>query len=122
SNFSLTSGSVSYNVTFDYNSSLGSITVNGAAAASGYVQSVEVGNTLALTATAKGSTFLGWIDGENRRLSTSTSYTLAPASDTTVTAVFADTTPWFLVGGEYLYEGLTLAAQRLRLPQQKLLC
>ena len=112
SNFSLTSGSVSYNVTFDYNSALGSVTVNGAAAASGYVQSVEVGNTLTLNATAKGSTFLGWIDGDNKRLSASTSYTFAPASDTTVTAVFADTTPWFLVGDEYLYEGLTLAAQK----------
>ena len=112
SNFSLTSGSVSYNVTFDYNSALGSVTVNGAAAASGYVQSVEVGNTLTLNATAKGSTFLGWIDGDGFILSKTAQYTYAPAGDITIKAVFAASSPWFLVSNEYLYEGLTLAAQK----------
>lgn len=113
SNFALTSGSVEYAVGFEYDSTLGSITVDGSEVSSGDSKSVVVGNSITLSATVEsGATFLGWIDQNNMRLSTATSYTLSPAQNMTVTAVFAASSPWFLVSGEYLYEGLDTAAAK----------
>ncbi len=111
-NFKFASGGLSFNFNLEYNEDLGSVTLGGAAVGSGYTQSVNAGESLALVATAKNSTFLGWADQNNKLLSKAATYSLTPSEDITVKAIFADLTPWFLVGGEYLCEGLTAATQK----------
>ncbi|MBP3478147.1 MAG: hypothetical protein J6K03_01525, partial [Oscillospiraceae bacterium] len=104
SNFSLVAAATSSNVTFAYDSSLGSITVGGAAMANGGTkENVSLTDGVALVATpVSGARFLGWIDtADNALLSTAASYTLIPTANMTVKAVFvgAGSTPWFMVGG-----------------------
>lgn len=103
SNFSLTAAAASSNVTINFDSALGSVTVGGTAIASGATQEVSLTDGVALVAAASnGGRFLGWINGsDNSILSTATSYALNPASDMTVEAVFvgANSEPWFMVGG-----------------------
>ena len=89
------------NVTFDFDSALGDVTVGGTATTSGAVVSVSGETGVALSATAKnGSIFLGWTDDSGMILSTAATYTLVPAQDMTVKAAFAVSggTPWFAVG------------------------
>ncbi len=103
SNFSLTVASDSSNVTINYDSTLGSVTAAGDTVLSGGVVSdVTLANGVALVAApSSGAKFLGWVDAaDNSVISTAASYTLTPASDMTVKAVFAKDggTPWFGVG------------------------
>lgn len=114
SNFILTAAAASSNVTFEYDSTLGSITVDGESVASGTSKSISV-DGVPVSATAKnGATFLGWIDSEGKLLNNSGSYTLQPAADMTVRAVFAGTATtsngWFLAGGDHLFSDLNTAA------------
>ena len=108
-NFSVNAAATSSNVTVGYNSALGSVTVNGAAAASGSVH--EVASTGApFVATAKsGAKFLGWINTANNSvLSTAATYTVTPVSDMSVRAVFASASaePVFWADGtQKLIEG-----------------
>ena len=103
SGFELASVSTSSNVTFAYDDALGSITVAGEAVANGAVKELSLSEGATLVATPNsGTTFLGWLDGENMILSTDTTYTIKPTADTTVTAAFATNdgtgTAWFSVG------------------------
>lgn len=111
SNLSLVEAQSSSSITFAYDDSLGSVTVDGSAVSNGSTASIPLSGA-ELNATAKaGSTFLGWIDGDNKWLSTAASYTLTPTEDMSVTAVFANTsTAWFLAGGDHLYDDLNDAA------------
>ncbi len=101
SDFSLTAAAESSNVTVDFDSTLGSVTAGGEAVAAGDVLNVSLAEGVTLVATAKsGATFLGWIDANGAIRSTEASYTLTPAADMTVKAVFAkdNVTSWFAVG------------------------
>lgn len=103
-------------VTFVYDSSLGSITVAGSAVSSGHKEQVTT-TGVAVTATANdGKKFLGWVNEEtHQRYSTDTSTTLTPGEDATIRAQFvkADTTDgWYLVGGTYLYSDLNQGAEK----------
>lgn len=100
SNFSLIVASNSSNVTIEFDSALGSVTAGGTVVSSGTMQEVSLTDGVALVATPNGSTFLGWIDAEGKVLSNAASYTLNPANDMTVKAVFvgANSKPWFGVG------------------------
>ena len=101
SNISLVTIKENSDVTFTFDSSLGSVTAGGAAVANGATQSVSGETGVVLVATAKsGATFLGWVDADGKILSTEASDTLKPAQDMTVKAVFAQNggTPWFGVG------------------------
>ena len=103
SNFSLTTAAASSNVTVKYDSTLGSVTAGGNAVSNGEViEGVALTDGIALVATANsGTTFHGWIDtADNSIISTDKSYTLKPAADTTVKAVFtgANSEPHFSVG------------------------
>ncbi len=90
-----------YNVSFSFDASLGSITVDGASPSAGSTVSSE---GAALQASPAGDArFIGWINAEtNEILSTSESYTLMPAADMSVRAVFARDggTPVFMVGSK----------------------
>ncbi len=101
SNFSLVAIAASSNVTVNYDSALGSVALGGAAINAGTTH--EVGSSgVALVATEKsGCRFLGWVnEADNSLLSRSKSYTLVPASDMSVKAVFvgANSAPHFMVG------------------------
>lgn len=99
-NFSLTAAAASSKVKFEYDASLGSVTVDSAAISSGVEKDIPAsGATLAAT-TKSGATFYGWIDAkDNSILSTSASYKLEPAAAMTVKAVFlnANSVPHFYV-------------------------
>lgn len=97
-------------VTFQYDSSMGSITVAGnAVTAGGQVEITSAGAALVATP-ASGATFLGWIDANSHvLLSTAASYTLEPANDMTVQPVFTKGNAWFLVNGNSLYGDLNEA-------------
>ena len=113
SNFDWQKAADSSNITFVYDSTLGSITVDGTETSSGTTKKISVDGT-ALTAKAgSGVTFLGWIDdADGRILATAADSTLQPASDMTIRAVFAKTSPWFQVDSTYLIEGLTEATAK----------
>lgn len=115
SNISLVAAAAQSNVTVDYDSALGSVTVNGKAVASGEATVATLVDGATLVATpASGSSFLGWINASNDFiLSTSTSYKLTPASDMTVKAVFTGKTAaaYFVAGdSSYLFADLNKAA------------
>jgi len=99
------------NITFEYDSSLGSITVGGTAVTTGTTQSVSKDDGVQLVATPNGSTFLGWIDGDGKILSTEATYTLKPTNDMTVKSVFTNSTSnaWFRIGSSYLFDDLNKA-------------
>lgn len=93
----------SSNVTINFNSTLGSVTAGGNSAANGEViEGVTKTDGVVLAATpASGATFLGWVDGGGKILSSDATYTLKPASNTTVKAIFGSASkPCFGVGAE----------------------
>ena len=103
SNFSYVAAKDSSDVTFAFDGDLGSVTVDGTAVNSGDIKNITLATGATLVATPNsGATFLGWVDADNKIISTVTSYTLKPAADMTITAAFASNngtgTPWFAVG------------------------
>ena len=100
SNISLVEVSESSDVTFEFDSSLGSVTAGGNAVASGEVLNVSGTDGVELVAKANGSIFLGWTAADGKIISTAATYTLVPAQAMTVKAAFAVSggTPWFGVG------------------------
>ena len=111
-NVTLTAAAASSNVTFVYDSSLGSVTVGGNAVANGGIVNISGTDGAELVATpASGSTFLGWTDVEGNLLYSAATYSYTPASDTTVKALFANEkgNAVFTVGGNY-FDDLNAAA------------
>ena len=101
SNFNLVEAKAESNVTFDFDSTLGSVTVAGSAVENGATQAISLENGAELVATTNGSVFLGWVNAEDHSiLSTAATYTLKPADDMTVVAAFAENggNAWFGVG------------------------
>ncbi|MDO4748112.1 MAG: hypothetical protein Q4A12_02935, partial [Eubacteriales bacterium] len=102
SNISLEAAASASNVTFEYDSAMGSVTVGGEAVASGDTKEISLSEGATVVATANsGVTFHGWVDAEGKILSTAATYELKPAGDTTVKAIFigADSAPHFMLGG-----------------------
>ena len=100
-NISLSVAASESDVTFEYDSAYGSVTVGGTAVSSGTTQSVTLADGVALVATPKsGATFLGWVDGTGAIISKSASFTIIPSAAMTVKAVFigSGSAPHFGVG------------------------
>lgn len=114
-NFRIVIAAEKSNVTFKFDNTKGSVTVNGAGIDPDDVEEVELNTGAALVATSNsGVTFLGWINAETGFiLSTAASFTLKPMEDMIVKAVFVTTASdvgWFLAsGGTYLFDDLTKA-------------
>ncbi len=103
SNFSIVAAKDSSAVTFQFDSAAGSVTAGGNAVENGAVLDVSSAG-IALTAT--GSNFVAWINADTHEiLSKDASFTLEPAADMTVQAIFS-TNAWFLVNGNSLYGDL----------------
>ena len=101
SNFELVVAKEASDVTVNFDSSLGSVTAGGNAIESGATVSATITEGVELCAVPNdGVKFLGWIDAERKIVSTSDTYTLMPADDMTVRAVFVKNggTAWFSVG------------------------
>ena len=107
SNISVTTLYDSTNLTVNYDSTLGTVTHDGSVVSAGTtISGIAMDETL--TASAKsGSKFLGWIATDGEILSRDAAYAVKPSSSAmTVTAVFANTSPWFFVSDScYLVEG-----------------
>ena len=110
-NFAIAAVQESSKVTFQYDSEFGSITVAGSAMTSGANMDVPSAG-VELKATAKnGAIFVGWIDANTHALlSKNATFTLEPANDMTVKAVFTKNA-CFLVNGGELYENLNAALE-----------
>ncbi len=114
SNISLVEAASSSNVTFEYNSAYGNVTVNGAAVSTGESKEITLASGATLVATAANSgRFLGWINTANSQLiSTEPSFKLTPVADMTVRAVFVGSTgiAYFRAnGGSFLFDDLNKA-------------
>ena len=109
-NFACAAVKDSSKVTFQYDNTLGSITVAGNAVAAGDQLDVASAGAALVATPASGASFLAWIDAATHViLSRTASFTLEPSDDMTAQAIFTKTTPWFLVNGNALYEDLTEA-------------
>ena len=109
SNFTYTAAKETSTITFDYDSALGSVTVDSSTVADGGVVEISKdGSTLTATP-ATGVTFLGWTDGDGIILSTDATFTYNPFNDGSVKAVFTKGTACFGVGSVFLSDNLTLA-------------
>jgi len=115
SNLNLVVAEASNDVTVLFDDSLGGVTVDGVAVSNEFIKSdVALGESVSLVATpSSGVTFLAWINSSNGSIySTESNYTLTPANDVTVKAVFVPNTgarAWFCVGGTYLFDDLNVA-------------
>ena len=111
-NLELVTVAAQSNITFEVDSSMGSMTANGTAVTSGNALTVDSNGVVLVATAASGVTFLGWKDSENHLLSKNATYTFVPTSDTTVTPVFTrgNGTPWFDVDGMYLTSDLNEAS------------
>ncbi len=102
SNIKLEAAATESKVTFDFDSSIGSVTAGGNAVEDGAELTVSLADGVQLVAAAKsGSAFLGWVDEDSKIISTAASYLFKPTSDIIVKAAFAAEggKPWFSVGG-----------------------
>ena len=104
-NISLTSPNASFDVTINYDSTLGSVTADGTGVSDGdTIPDVTLEEGVALVASPNSEvSFLGWIDTHTGVvLSTATTYTLKPGGDTSVKAAFmsndGSSVAWFGVG------------------------
>ena len=115
SNFKFQKAVESSKVTFVYDESFGSVTVDGEAVANNTTLDVAFDKGAALAATAKdGSKFLGWIKTDDHSvISKDATYKLQVAADTTVQAVFANKSSkaWFDASG-FLFDDLNDAVTK----------
>jgi hypothetical protein len=114
SNISLVPAAEASDITFVYDSTMGSVAVDGAAVSNGHVaEQVTLADGVLLNATVTGENvvFLGWMNVETGNLlSDQPSYRLRPAAKMTVKAVFVSTTgnAWFRVDNK-LFQDLNEA-------------
>ncbi len=107
SNFKLVDPNAKVNLTINYDDTLGSVTIDGNAAANGATQEVaQSGATLKAT-TKNGAYFVGWFDASNKLLNQGATYKLVSTEDSTVRAVFTYEA-LYLANGNY-YVGLAEA-------------
>ncbi len=108
-NFSFATAKDSSSVTFDYDSSKGSVSLDGTAVANGYVTEIAKEGAILTATPNSGVTFLGWTDENGTIISKETSFTFTPFSDCTVKALFDDGSAFFGVGSTYLSNSLSSA-------------
>ncbi len=93
SNFSLIAAADSAKVTINYDSSLGSVSIDGTEISSGEAKDVKTTGASIVATPKSGASFYAWVnvDADNSIISQKASYTLVVSKDTTVEAVFTKT-------------------------------
>ena len=76
-------------ITFEYDATRGSVTVAGKPIENGTSQEFSSSEEVTLVATANGTSFMGWTNGDGIILSKDATYTFRPANDMVIRAVFA---------------------------------
>ena len=113
-NLSVVTAADSYNITFNYDTTLGSVKAGGAAVTNGEVKALASAGAELVATPVSGASFLGWVNNDTRELlSSDKAYTHISAEEMTIQAVFAKTTPWFSVeknGKTYIYDNLNTAS------------
>ena len=112
SNFTYAELQGNNDITFTYDESLGSVTVDDAAVANGEVVAVPLAGAVLTATAAGGSKFVAWVDGNDKVLSQQASYLFAPETPMTVKAIFSAADPVFLVDNTYAVQGLEAAAAK----------
>ena len=105
-----------FNVTVEYATASGSVTSSLEAISEDVdgVTTMTIADVTAadgVTLTANSSTFLCWVDKDNKLLSKDKIYTVKPAADTTVKALLNGNQAHFVVNGNLIYDDLNKAAQ-----------
>ena len=113
-NFELIPAADNSDITFDFDSSLGSVKVNNSVVSAGSSVNITLANGGDLVAIpANGAKFIGWVDpATNLIYSTSASYKFTPVSDSTVKAVFVgkSSVAYFVTNDcKYLFDDLNNA-------------
>lgn len=113
-NFSLVAVAATSEVTFEFDSSKGSVTVDGTAITSGDKRSLSADTGAILVATPKSTdyTFLGWINKATGKIQDTPDGKFIATESMTLKAVFvakASDTGWFLTSGTHLFDNLTNA-------------
>ena len=123
SNFSLEAVAASYDITVNYDDTLGSVTAAGAAVADGETKAANPDTGLELVAAPKdGAEFLGWIDKATSEVySEDAAYTIKPTSKENLEAVFvnAESDAYFLVAGKFLIKGFDAAVDKATATSKK---
>ena len=114
-NIAFTSANQAFTVTVKYPTAYGSVTssVTGTSEEANGTTTItipEISAADGVTLTANSSTFLCWVDKDNKLLSKDKSYTVNPSADTTVKALMG-TDAHFVVNGNLVYGDLNAAAQ-----------
>ena len=87
----------------------GTVSVDGAGVANGESAPIDANSQFVATP-ASGYTFMGWVDANNKILSHDATYKPGWTADSSIHAIFADSSiPCFRVGKEYLYADLDSA-------------
>ena len=117
SNVALVSASEGFTVNVEYPTANGSVTssAEGTSVEADGITTMTIPDVTAadgVTLTANSSSFLCWVDQDNKILSKSASYTVNPAADTTVKALMTGGNAYFLVNGGQAYGDLNEAVQK----------
>ena len=120
----ITDASKTFVVSVEYPNAYGSVTssVEGTSADVDGTTTISVPDVSAatgVTLTANSSSFLCWVDRDNRLLSREKIFTVNPAADTTVKAVFTNGNAHFLVNGNLVYGDLNEAARMVETASNK---
>ncbi|MBR7132416.1 MAG: hypothetical protein IKD04_02680 [Clostridia bacterium] len=114
SNFSLLVSMEAFDVTVNYNSTLGSVAVDSTTVENGTTQGIIASTGAVFTATpVSGASFLGWINTANNQILTQeASLTFNPETAMTIEAIFINSgsKPHFMVDTKYLFDDLNNAA------------
>ena len=116
SNVAFISASTGFTVTVKYPTANGSVTasVEGSTAEADGITTLTIPDVNAadgVKLTANSSTFLCWVDENNKLLSRAKEYTVNPSADTTVKAVMTGGNACFQVNGDQVFDDLNQAIQ-----------
>jgi len=124
SNVTLVSASAGFTVTVEYPTAKGSVTSSVAgtsvdAEGTTTMTFPEITAVDGVTLTANSSSFLCWVDKDNKFLSKETSYTVNPSADTTVKAIMTGGNAYFIVNGNLYYGDLNEAVKMVETASNK---
>ena len=108
-NFACINADAEKNITFQFDSSLGSVTVDGSAVSNNQVKSIKASGATLKATPNSGKIFFGWIDvSTSNVISKDVSYTLQPKADMTIKAWFTEGEALFSVN-KVVYPDLSTA-------------